>query len=195
MLPEGYFEKSSFVFDRRKLLIAVIVGVLLFIVSSIGFSRFFELLRPDVLQLDIIKVEDSIGLSLDFAFILSFLASAMVVHILHELVHGLFYRILTGTTPRLELKGLALMVSGLEGFLYRRGEYIIIGAAPLILLTLLGVVLGLFLPSSMLVAIFMSLVFNVAGSAGDVIILFWLLRQSPESLIIERGSDIVILTR
>ena len=66
-----------------------------------------------------------------------------------------------------------------------------IGVAPLMLLTLGGCIFALFGPASMTLLVFMFLVFNVSGSAGDIIMIIWLLRLNSDTLISEEGSKII----
>ena len=110
-LPMGYREKSSLVFDGKRMVEAVILGIVLFIASALGSYRLFEYIQPEALYLDFIYNGDSVGITLEFPLILGFTFSVLAVHILHELTHGVFYWRATGVKPKLEVNGLALMVS------------------------------------------------------------------------------------
>ncbi len=195
-LPENYSSKSSLMFGQREMMSAVLLGVLLFIASSILLYEYFEAIRPNSINLGIFhSSEEGFGLTLDLSFLSYFLISVISVHILHELAHGLGYLIVTGENPKVEAKGLALMVTGKKDYVYKRKEYLLIGVLPLTLLTLLGCICVFFVPASILRFIFMSLVFNVAGSSGDLIIINWLLKQSHESVVTEKDSMIIIYER
>jgi hypothetical protein len=67
-----------------------------------------------------------------------------------------------------------------------------VGAAPMVLLTIMGIMLVPFLPHSLLLYDLGFVVLNAAGSAGDLVMIFMLLGFPVSSLIQDRGSDVVI---
>lgn len=191
-----YTGKSSLMFGQKEMVQAVLLGFFLFLASSILLYDYFEAIRPKSLNLGIFhSSEAGFDLTLDYSFLYSILISVISVHLLHELVHGLGYLILTGEIPRVEVKGLALMLTGKKDYVYKRGEYLLIGVLPLILMTLLGCVCVFFVPTSMLPLFYMSLVLNVTGSSADLIIINWLRKHSSKSVVIEKDSMIIVYER
>lgn len=85
---------------------------------------------------------------------------------LHEWIHGLtisYY----GHRPRYGFKWSVLFATS-DGALFRRREFLWIALAPLLYITLIGLVLLLFLPGDLASWIALGMTINAAGAIGDI---------------------------
>lgn len=100
---------------------------------------------------------------------------------LHELLHALAF-LLWGGTPYFGVKMPYALFCGARNQLFRRNQYLVVGLAPLIVITLAGIILTLFSP---IVAVYTLAITigNVSGAAGDVLAAQKLWSMSPDVLV------------
>jgi hypothetical protein len=105
----------------------------------------------------------------------------IVILPVHELIHGLSF-ILWGGKPHFGTRLPLALFCGARGQLFRRSHYLVVGLAPLVVLTVLGVVITLLAPG---IASYLLLAFagNVSGAAGDVMVAQRISRLSSRVLI------------
>ncbi|HZO74775.1 MAG TPA: DUF3267 domain-containing protein [Ktedonobacteraceae bacterium] len=101
---------------------------------------------------------------------------------LHELVHALAF-LFWGGKPHFGAKLPLALYCGAQDQLFRRNQYLVIGLAPLVVITLIGIVLTLFAPVLASYLLFAQ-IGNISGAAGDVWTVLRLLRQ-PSSVLVE----------
>ena len=63
-----------------------------------------------------------------------------------------------------------------------RNQYLVVGIAPLVLLTLVGLLLVVIGPVVVVPILILFVAFNAAGAAGDLLMVARLLSYSPETL-------------
>jgi hypothetical protein len=107
--------------------------------------------------------------------------SYIVVLPLHELIHALAF-LFWGGKPYFGAKLPLALYCGARNQLFWRNHYLVVGLAPLVVITLLGVVLTLFAPVLASYLLFAT-VGNVAGAAGDVLVAARLWRQERGVLV------------
>jgi MFS family permease len=90
-----------------------------------------------------------------------------IVLILHELTHGLFFWLFTKSRPVFGFKGWYAYASA-PGWYLPRGQSLVVGGAPLILLSLLGEALLFLVPQSVALCILWGLIVNAGGAVGDL---------------------------
>ena len=112
--------------------------------------------------------------------------------VFHELVHGVVFWLVSGEAPTVGLKGVFVYVSAPPSVCFRRDRYLWVGAAPVVSLTLVGVLLVPFLPPSLMLLDVLFVALNAAGSAGDLVMILFLLRYPSSSLIRDLDSGMVI---
>jgi Putative zincin peptidase len=122
-------------------------------------------------------------------FIVGVIAVMVAVILLHEATHGVFFWLFTGERPMFGLKGLYAYAAAPRWYI-PRPQYAVIGLAPLVLLTLLGLVLTLVLPEGLLLPLFAFMLLNASGAAGDIIMVAWLLTRRPGVLARDSGDAI-----
>lgn len=185
-LPAGYQGQTSLDLSRdRKMMIALtLAGFLLLLPFGWLFSYLFAVIRPDV-----------IGLSLEFGgaeillhgglMLLAIVGSVL----LHELTHGVFIWRYTGGRPEFGL-GLGYAYAAAPDWYIPRRQHIVIALAPLLLISLLGLALLPLLPMAVFPFLFVALLFNAAGSVGDLAMVGWLLLKPARTLVRDTGPAI-----
>jgi hypothetical protein len=134
-----------------------------------------------------------------FSESLSGLIAVIVVVIVtfggHELAHGLAIR-WAGHRPRF---GIALQKGVLyataDGAYFPRNHFVIIALAPLVLLTLIGMIVMAFVPDSIGYYVGLIVVLNAAGSIGDLWMSAEVLRHPPDTLVRDEADSIRIYVR
>jgi len=168
--------------DPKLLFWLNVVGLILFICFWWLFWRLTILQRPDFNN-----AHHPINLFIIFGIIII----TLFVFISHEIVHGGFFWFFTRSRPQFGFKGAYAYAAAPDWFIYRN-VYLIIGMAPLIFITLLGLVLISLIPISYLIILIYALTLNASGSVGDIAICLWLLRYPNSTLIQDHGDAIKI---
>jgi hypothetical protein len=184
-LPKDYVARYEIDLAKNRLLAVLlnIAGLGFFIPFGWLFIRLAQLLRPDF--------SPSRGNMENLVIALGILAAFIVVLVLHELVHGLLFWIITGDRPLFGLR-LAYAYAAAPGWYIPRNPYLAVGLAPLTLITLLGILLIPLVPEIALPSLVFALVTNAAGAIGDIAIVVWLLTQPDNVLIRDCGDAIKI---
>jgi Putative zincin peptidase len=86
--------------------------------------------------------------------------------LLHELLHGAAF-LLWGGRPYLGAKLPYALYCGAKNQLFRRNQYLVVGLAPLVVITLAGLIVTLLSPTLASYTLFVT-VGNISGAAGDV---------------------------
>lgn len=110
----------------------------------------------------------------------------IVILPVHEAIHGLFF-LLWGGKPYFGAKLPFALYCGAKQQLFRRNQYLVVGLAPLVILTLAAIVLTLALPGLASYVLFGTLG-NFSGAAGDVWVAQRLWKQ-PSHILVEDTQD------
>lgn len=111
---------------------------------------------------------------------------------LHEWIHGLAIRA-AGHRPRYGFRPLkGVLYATADGVLFRRDTYIGIALAPLLVLTLAGMVLMVFVPDVYAYWIGLGVALNAAGAIGDVWVTLLVLRCPPLALVLDEADAVRI---
>jgi len=105
----------------------------------------------------------------------------IIVLPLHEVLHGLAFAF-WGGKPYYGTKFPFALYCGAKNQLFRRNQYLVVGLAPLILITLAGIIFTLLSPVLASYTLFAT-VGNISGAAGDVWTAARLLRQPGQVLV------------
>jgi len=100
---------------------------------------------------------------------------------IHELIHAAAF-LLWGGKPYFGARLPYALYCGAKNQLFRRNQYFVVGLAPLIVITLAGI---LFILISLVLASYtlFALIGNFSGAAGDIWVVRSLLRQPPTVLV------------
>jgi hypothetical protein len=120
--------------------------------------------------------------------VLGLLLLNMIITIsLHELVHGLFFWLFSKHPVQFGL-GPGYAYAGMPGWFFPRDLYLVIGLAPLILLSGLGLIACAFIPLSWLAALLTGMIINAGGAIGDMYVCMRICREDPQVLIKDTGD-------
>jgi hypothetical protein len=113
--------------------------------------------------------------------------SLIIMLVLHELVHGIFFWVYTRERPRFALKG-GYAFAAAPGWYLPRFQYIIVGLSPLIIISLLAIFFATFVIKPMVPYLLIIATFNAAGALGDMIVVAWVLMQ-PNTILVKDDGD------
>lgn len=117
----------------------------------------------------------------------------LVVIMLHELVHGLFFKIYGKGKLKFKFHGFAFSCS-MPTHYFQKGCYLVIGLAPLVILSLLlGSLSILYYKTDYFLLFYAPFVFNFCGSLGDMYVAYRLRKCSKTVLISDQGIKMVFL--
>lgn len=111
------------------------------------------------------------------------------VIVFHELIHGLFFWFYTRSRPVFAFR-LAYAYAAMPEWYLPPRQYVVVGLAPLVLITILGFVLIPFLPLDWVILLAFLISINLAGSAGDALIMYRLWKSGPECLVNDKGDAV-----
>jgi hypothetical protein len=109
------------------------------------------------------------------------IAGSLIILPLHELIHGLAF-LLWGGKPFFGAKLPFALYCGARQQVFRRNQYLVVGLAPLVVITIVAFVLTLFFPVLASYTLFANLS-NFSGAVGDVWVAARILRQPADILV------------
>jgi hypothetical protein len=188
-LPSSY--QLTHTIDLRQqpvlMLVLNLVGLGLLLVFGWLFFWLANSLRPQAHP----GLTVSIKLPADLPAILAIVLAFAVVLLVHELIHGACFWLITHSRPRFGLQAAYAFAAAPEWFI-PRNPYLIIGLAPFLLITMIGVALLPWVPAGLLLPWIFALAVNASGSVGDVYIISWLLARPASALVNDHGDCIHI---
>lgn len=125
------------------------------------FLSYLQLVRPGIM---------TVIFSLPFNaiyFVVSLVVIFTVLILIHELVHGIFFWIFTHQRPSFGLRGWYAFASA-PGWYFPRQQYLVIGMAPFVVISVLGMILLAFLPAEAIILTLFAVTLNAASSVGDL---------------------------
>jgi len=139
---------------------------------------------------------ESVSFSFEFSSVPSmiisigeFLAVIFLVLILHEAIHAIFFWFFSGEKPVIGFKGF-YAYAAMPGWYFPRNQYILIGIAPLVAITLIGILFLAILPVTTLHLVLVGLVLNISGAVGDLFVVLWLLTKPVTALALDQIETI-----
>jgi hypothetical protein len=171
----------SLVKNKRIFWILQISALLLFFLFGWFFLVCTTWLRPEVVLLV------SLGVNITLQGIFLLLGSIILFLVFHEMLHGIFFWIFSRARPSFGVRG-GYAYAAAPGWYFPPRQYAIIGLAPFIGLTILGLLLVMIVPVGFLGAVLAGMVTNAAGSVGDLWIIFLVMRER-RSILIEDFGD------
>jgi hypothetical protein len=193
-LPENYSPAGTLDLskDNRALVLMNLLAVGILALSGYVFLVILIRLRPvDGAQALSYSITGAGGFLLALAYIAGLYAAVIV---LHEAVHGIFFWIFTRTRPKFAFK-IWYAYAAAPGWYLPRNLYALVAISPLVVLSLLGMLLFLFIPAWMLLPVFLFITFNASGAVGDIVVLFWLFSKPPSCLAHDQGDAVTLYIR
>jgi len=171
--PSGKFDLKN----MRQIIIMNLAGLVLLIFSIWFFGWLANSLRGSS--------------ATSFSFQFTSLATAIIaigkliftivfVLIVHEGFHALFFWVFSRQKPIVGFKG-AYAYAAMPGWYFPRNQFMLIGIAPLIIISLIGFLLLAILPISTLNLVLVALIINTSGAVGDLFVVLWLLTKPKET--------------
>jgi hypothetical protein len=187
-LPENYvlYREIDLSRDYRLLVVLNLVGLALLALSGWLYWRLALIIRPDI--------HDHVFQVSSLGSILAILLAIVGVIIFHELIHGLFFWLITTQRPYFGFRGAYAFAAAPTWFI-ARNAYLLVGLSPLILITFFGLLLLPLIPLAGLLPLLYALTANTAGAIGDVAIVAWLLAQPASIMIRDRGDAVAVYTQ
>ncbi len=118
---------------------------------------------------------------------MALLIAVIVMLFVHEGLHGVFFWLFSRSRPKFAFKGYYASASA-PGWYFPRRQYILIGLAPLIFITLAGIAGLAWFPKTLVLPTLLILIFNTSGAIGDLWVVGRLLAFPATTYILDSGS-------
>lgn len=186
-LPENYFFNSKFDLKNTRTLIWLNIGGL---VLTIGFLFLFvaitRWLRPDVGETILFSFNGTGDALMKLAGILLII---LLVLVLHEAVHGIFFWIFSRHQPIFGFKS-GYAYAAMPDWYFPRSQYMIIGIAPFILLDVIGMIMLAIVPVNAVWMVLVALLMNSSGAVADLAVVTWLLTKPSDTIALDKADTI-----
>jgi hypothetical protein len=186
-LPVGYIQSIQIDLKKDKPL-AILLNIGAFIVFIPMFyllSGFTALVRPDI--------TNSSG-TITIGNMLGALGLTVIVLIIHEIIHGLFFWIFSHGRPVFALRPL-YAYAGAPTWFFPKHQYAITALGPLVIIGVVGLLFLLLAPISWIPMIAFLVALNTGGAMGDLLVFIRLLRCSPTSFTNDTGEVVTFYER
>ncbi len=156
-------------------------SVVLLLIFGWFFVGYARLVRPNILAEVGSRPFDPI------TFVISLVVVFVLMIVVHELIHGAFFWVFTRQPPKFGLRGWYAFASA-PGWYFPRRQYLVIGLAPVVCLSVLGMLLLALLPAGALVLTLFAVILNAASSIGDLWICIRLMFERRPVLVEDVGD-------
>jgi len=186
ILPEQYrLHKRLTILDRKSLILLNVWGIGIFLVASIFFPLLAGWLSAEGEPAGVsLEMTGWLGIT---AFLGLLLGVMLVMLVLHEGLHGLFFWLFTREKPKFAFKGFYAYAAMPDWYLPKK-EYLITALAPLVGITFFGVTGLALLPGWADAALVWLLILNTSGAVGDLWIV-WALLRAPAGVLGRDAGD------
>ncbi len=172
--------------DKKLLILVNLFSVLLFPVFYVFFYYFSWLFG-------IIERQDQMAYYFFFKFLpykylILIFVILVVITVIHELIHGLFFYLITKEKPDFGYKVLYAYVGAPDWFIKKKYFYLI-GLSPFVLITLAGVVSLFLVGSYYLSVVLIPLAAHSAACIGDIWFNSMLLNKPEETYVNDNGLN------
>jgi hypothetical protein len=200
VLPANYHQRAVLDLSKNRVLVvgAVVSGIILLLAGGWLLVQFTNLVRPAALEG--MRLRDMLTIAPDgresvvipCQLTVDAVIALALVMLIHEVVHGLFYWQFSGKRPTVGIKWMFVYVAAPSDVYFPRNQFLIVGLAPLVLLTLVGLLLMLIVPVVLVSIVILFVALNAAGAAGDLLMVARLLSYSPNTLMQDVDTGVVV---
>lgn len=196
-LPSSYCQRGTLDLSksRKAGCSAIVLGIVLLLAVGWLLVQFTRLLRPTALEgisfYNILTISPDGNPSIALPIVDAVVTLILVIPI-HEFAHGVFFWWFAGRRPTVGVKGLYVYVAAPPQVYFPRDQYLLVGIAPLVLMTFIGLLLMLIVPVSAVPILSLFIIFNAAGAAGDLVMAVRLLSYAPDSLMQDSDTGVII---
>lgn len=189
-LPPGYVLRGKLDLSKQLWLFLLLnlLGVVALLASGFIFVALARWLRPQAMAALFERMGQNIGV-LEIGALL--IGVMLIMVIIHEGIHGFFFWRFTGARPKYGI-GLGYAYAAAPEWYLPRDQYMVVGLAPLVLMSLVGVALIAVLPAGWLGALLVLVIGNASGAVGDMAVVAWLLTLPRTALANDNGSAVSI---
>ena len=186
-LPAGYIQSGQIDLkkDKRLAILLNIGAFIVFIPMFYLLSAFTASVRPDI---------KNFSETITIGNVLGALGLTVVVLIIHEIIHGLFFWIFSHGWPVFALRPL-YAYAGAPTWFFPKRQYAITALGPLVIIGAVGLLLLLLAPISWIPMIAFLVALNTAGAMGDLLAFIRLLKCSPTSFTNDTGDVVTFYER
>ena len=191
LIPPNYQPAGKFDLKNIKQVILInFVGLFMLVLTIMFFTWLLSQIRPESGNLFSFEVSSLSMLVISFAKIIF---TFLFVLILHEGFHAFFFWFFSKQKPIIGFKGFYAYAS-MPGWYFPRNQYLLIVIAPLIFITLIGILLFAIMPAATLNLVLVALIINATGAAGDIPVAIWLLTKPPATYALDQIDTIEFFT-
>ena len=186
-LPAGYIQSGQIDLKKDKRL-TILLSISVLIVFALMFyvlSGFTALVRPDI---------TNFSETITIGKLLSALGLTVIVLIIHEIIHGLFFWIFSHGMPVFALRPL-YAYAGAPTWFFTKRQYAVTVLGPLVIIGAAGLLLLVLAPISWILMIAFLVALNTGGAVGDLFIFARLLKCSPTSFTNGSGDVVTFYER
>ena len=186
-LPVGYIRSGQIDLkkDKRLAILLNIGAFIVFIPMFYLLPGFAALVRPQITNFSgTITIGNMLGA----------LGLTVVVLIIHEIIHGLFFWIFSHGRPVFALRPL-YAYAGAPTWFFPKRQYAITALGPLVIIGAVGLLLLLLAPISWIPMIAFLVALNTGGAMGDLLAFIRLLKCSPTSFTNDTGDVVTFYER
>jgi len=200
VLPADYRQQAVLDLSKSRiaLLCAVVSGIILLFTAGWLLVQFTNLVRHTALEsllpreMQTISPDGGHSVVIPGQLIVDAVIALALVMLVHELVHGLFFWLFAGKRPTAGIKGVFVYVAVPSDVYLPRNQYLMVGLAPLVMLTPVGLVLLAIVPVVFAPIVILFVALNAAGAAGDLIMVARLLSYAPHTLMQDVDTGVVV---
>ena len=185
---ETYELKGSLDLLKNKQLALVInvVAAILLVFFGWFFLSILRFIRPDYVGALTLLISD---LGDIFKVLGVLLAITLVMVLVHEGLHGLFFWLITNHRPTFGFRGYYAFAAA-PGWYIPRNPYLLVSLAPFVLITVIGLGLIAVVPYGFIPPLLLLISMNAAGAVGDLMVVAWLLGKPAWFLVQDYGDGV-----
>jgi hypothetical protein len=192
ILPPSYSKSEELNLSSRPVIVFLnLLALGMAGVFYLSFVHLHNLLNSSNRTLQVL-VQDVFKLSAWQAAILIIGIALMVV--IHEWIHGVFFWIFTHEKPVFALK-ISYAFAAAPAWYLPRNAYLMVGLAPLIMISLLLLLLASMIPASGTTILLLIASLNAAGSLGDIVVVTWVLFHPKNSYVQDLGDRFILYSQ
>ena len=186
-LPETYTLAWSLNMkkDRRLNWTLQVVGLIWFFVAAFLLLKAVAVLRPDF----VFAGTSDAGTVLLWGLVAVLIILVTVT--IHELVHGFFFLIFSKSMPQFGL-GPGYAYAAAPDWYFPKWKYIVIGIAPLVVLTVVGLISISLAPMAWIPTLFLAVAFNAGGAISDIYVCIRIGFEAPNIWVKDTGDGFEI---
>ena len=125
---------------------------------------------------------------------LSALGLTVIILLLHEGIHGLFFWVFSRSRPVFGLRPL-YAYAGAPTWFFPRRQYAITALGPLVIIAAVGLLFLMVAPAGWVLMIAFLVAINTGGAIGDIFVFNRLLKSSPTSFANDTGDVVTFYER